>query len=280
MTGAPRSISAIGCIADGADSMYNAFMRRIVTFAAFLLIISVVPVCAQHGGYGGGGGSHGGFSGGGHGGFGGHGAMGGHSVGGSFSGSHAGFAGGGFGGGSHFGPGGHAGFGPRGFRGNRFGNGYRFRNRWGYGYPYYGYPYYGYYDPFLDSWWWDSGSSFDQDYAQQEQMAEQMNEENLEEQQMLNQQDQDAYARRAPRARDPQPSREETAKNDPATVLVFRNGQQREIQNYAIVDGMLWNFMATRTERIPLAVLDIPATVRANDERGVDFHLPGTGEGQ
>ncbi len=235
-----------------------------------------MPVYAQHGGHGGGGGSHGGFSGG-HSGSGGHGAIGGHSVGGGFSGSHSGFAGGGFAGGSHFGSDTRPGFGSRGFRGNRYGYGYGFRSRSGYGYPYYGYPY-GYYDPFLDSWWWDSGSSSDQDYAQQLQMAEQMNEDNLEEQQMLDRQDQDAYAPRA--RRDPQPSREETARNDPATVLVFRNGQQREIQNYAIVDGMLWNFTGTRTERIPLAVLDIPATVRANDDRGVDFHLPGTGEGQ
>ncbi len=161
---------------------------------------------------------------------------------------------------------------------NRYGSGYGFRHRLGYGYPYYGYPYYGYYDPFLYSWWWDSGSSSDQDYAQQQQMAEQMNEENLEEQQMLDQQDQDAYAPRGPHY--PQPGRQETARNDPATVLVFRNGQQREIQNYAIVDGMLWNFTGSRTERIPLAVLDIPATVRVNDDHGVDFHLPGTGEGQ
>ncbi len=251
-------------------------MRRLLTFAAFLLSLSVMPVYAQHGGHGGGGGSHGGFSGG-HSGSGGHGAIGGHSVGGGFSGSHSGFAGGGFAGGSHFGSDTRPGFGSRGFRGNRYGYGYGFRSRSGYGYPYYGYPY-GYYDPFLDSWWWDSGSSSDQDYAQQQQMAEQMNEDNLEEQQMLDRQDQDAYAPRA--RRDPQPSREETARNDPATVLVFRNGQQREIQNYAIVDGMLWNFTGTRTERIPLAVLDIPATVRANDDRGVDFHLPGTGEGQ
>ncbi|MGB9235226.1 MAG: hypothetical protein WCC04_12500 [Terriglobales bacterium] len=248
-------------------------MRRLLTFAAFLLIISVVPVYAQHGGggsHGGGGGSHGGFSGG-HGSSGGHATVMGHSSGG-FVGARAGVAGG-----SHFGPAGHAGYGYRGFRGNRYGFGYGFRNRWGYGYPYYGYPYYGYYDPY---WWWDSGSSYDDDQAQQQQMAGQMNEENLEEQQMLQQQDQDAYAQRRPVPRDPQPSRQETARNDPATVLVFRNGSQREIQNYAIVDGMLFNFTAARTERIPLAVLDIPATVKANDDRGVDFRLPGTGEGQ
>jgi hypothetical protein len=254
-------------------------MRRLLTFAAFLLIVSVVPVCAQHGGHGGGGSSGGGARGGGsHGGFSGvHSGSGGHAPVGraGVSSTHAGYAGRGYGGGSHSGQGARGGFGSRGPRINTYG--YGFRNRWGRGYPYYGYPFWGCYDPYLDSWWWDSGSSSDDDYAQQQQIANQMNEENLEEQQTLNQQDQDAYA---PPAGGMRPAREERAQADPATVLVFRNGQQREIQNYAIIDGMLWNFTGSRTERIPLAVLDIPATVRANDDRGVDFHLPGTGEGQ
>ena len=97
---------------------------------------------------------------------------------------------------------------------------------------------------------------------------------------MLGEQDQDAYARPMPRPRASQPVSEPHAQNEPATVLVFRNGQQREIQNYAIVDGLLWNFTPSRTEKIPLAVLDIQATIKANDDRGVDFRLPGTGEGQ
>lgn len=147
----------------------------------------------------------------------------------------------------------------------------RTRPGYRYGYPYYGY--YGYYDPY---WWWDSGSSTDQDEADQRQMADQMNQENLDEQQAL--QDQDAYAqpRRGPRA---QPAVEE-ARNEPQTVLVFRDQHQREIQNYAIVDGLIWNFTAARTEKIPLAVIDIPATIKANDDRGVDFRLPSDGEGQ
>ena len=254
-------------------------MRRLLTFAAFFLLFSLIPVYAQHGGHGGGGG-HGGFGGG-------HAVSGGHSMGGGFSGSHVST-------GSHFGSyaGSHfasrAGFANRSQFGDRFRGGrpggtrFTIRTRcygcWGYGYPYY--PYYGFYDPFWDSWGWDSG--YDDD-ASQRQLANQMNEENLEEQRMLRQEeqdgDQDIYASR-PQARAAQPSKEEHAQNDPATVLIFRDQHQREIQNYAITDGILWNFTAARTEKIPLSTIDIPATVKANDDRGVDFHLPGTGEGQ
>jgi hypothetical protein len=235
-------------------------MRRLLTLAAFLLIFSLVPVCAQRGG------GHGGFSGG-HSGFsgGGHAGVSGHSLGGSHFVSHAGSQ---FGGARGY-LGGSRSYGGVRFRGERFG----LRNRFGYGYPYY--PYYGFYDP-----WWDSGSSSDEDQASQRQMASEMNEENLEEQQMLGEQDQDAYARPMPRPRSAQPVSDPHARNDPATVLVFRNGQQREIQNYAIVDGLLWNFTPARTEKIPLAVLDIQATIKANDDRGVDFRLPSSGEGQ
>ena len=111
-----------------------------------------------------------------------------------------------------------------------------------------------------------------------------MNAQNLEEQRM-HQQDQDAYARpgyggRRSQASDPQPREEERAKADPATVLVFQDQRQREIQNYAIVGQTLWNFTPQRTEKIPLAQLDIPATVKANDDRGVDFRVPRSSEGQ
>jgi len=238
-------------------------MRRLLTSAAFLLVFSLVPVYAQRGGgHGGFSGGHSGFAGGGHAGVSGH-----NFVGGGFGSSrvvsHAG---------SRF-------SGSRGFVGSRFrGERFGFRNRFSYGYPYY--PYYGFYDPWGNAWWWDSGSSGDEDQASQRQMASDMNEENLEEQQMLREQDQDAYARPMPRPRASQPVSEQHTRNDPATVLVFRNGQQREIQNYAIVDGLLWNFTPARTEKIPLAVLDIQATIKANDDRGVDFRLPSTGEGQ
>jgi hypothetical protein len=52
------------------------------------------------------------------------------------------------------------------------------------------------------------------------------------------------------------------------------------VQNYAIVGQTLWSFAPQHTQKIPLADLDLPATSKANDERGVDFHVPGTGQGQ
>lgn len=87
--------------------------------------------------------------------------------------------------------------------------------------------------------------------------------------------DQDTYARSAP----PGP-REESSEAMPATVLVFRDQHRQEIQNYAIVGQTLWTFAPQRTQKIPLSELDIPATQKANDERGVDFRLPAAREGQ
>jgi len=243
-------------------------MRRLLTLAAFLLVISLIPVCAQRGARGSAGGSHGGFSGS-HGGFAGHSGVGARPMGGGFGGSHAGF-----GSGSHFGQHNRLRGSLRGSRG--------FRNRcfncFGYGYPFYD-AYYGYYDP---NWWWDSYSSYNEDDERERALASQMNAENLQEQRELREQDQDSYAR--PMARRDVPARDERAqserRDDPATVLVFRDQHQREVQNYAIVGQMLWNFTPQRTEKIPLADLDIAATTKANDDRGVDFHLPRTGEGQ
>ncbi len=58
------------------------------------------------------------------------------------------------------------------------------------------------------------------------------------------------------------------------TVLVFHDGHRREERNYAIVSQTLWIFTERRAEKIPLSALDIDATRKANDERGVDFVLP------
>ena len=180
--------------------------------------------------------------------------------------------------GSHFGPG--VGFRGDHFRGRGFDRGFR-HHRFGYGYgPYgYGYPYWGYYDPYWDWWWWDSGSAYDEDAAREREYADQMNYENLREQEVLRQRDEDAYAQR-PRQAPAQSREEERASAEPATVLVFRDQHQREIQNYAIVGPTLWNFTPQRTEKIPLAELDIPATVKANDDRGVELDVPRPSEGQ
>jgi hypothetical protein len=57
----------------------------------------------------------------------------------------------------------------------------------------------------------------------------------------------------------------------PLTVLVFKDGHQSDVLNYAIVGDTLFDLGAGRTRKVLLADLDLPATRKANDERGVDF---------
>jgi hypothetical protein len=145
----------------------------------------------------------------------------------------------------------------------------------GWGWP----GWYGYYDPWWDWWWWDSHSSYDEDRAREIQAANEMNQQSLEEQRARRDQDQDLYA-----GQDSPPQQREadraTEVPSPATVLVFRDQHRQEVQNYAIVGTTVWTFAPSRTQKIPLSDLDIAATTKANDERGVDFHLPISGEGQ
>jgi hypothetical protein len=70
-----------------------------------------------------------------------------------------------------------------------------------------------------------------------------------------------------------QPAPQEVAAQ-PATVLVFKDGHKVEIGNYALVGGTLYDLSDGRAKKIALASLDLPATVKQNDERGVDFRLP------
>lgn len=251
-------------------------MHRRFLIAAFALLVASVQLSAQRGGGHVSGGGHG--FGGGHGGFASHGGFAGHASGGhAFSGMRAGstFRAGSFGRGSTF----HSRLSSRGFdRGFRHsGVGLRVRTRdfrnncygygcaWGYGYPYL----WGGIDPY---WWWDSDSSYDQDQQDQIGLANEMNAQSLDQQRMREQGDQDAYARSAP----PQPRDAVRTEAAPATVLVFRDQHKKEVQNYAIVGQTLWSFAPQHTQKIPLTDLDLPATVKANDERGVDFRVPGT----
>lgn len=57
------------------------------------------------------------------------------------------------------------------------------------------------------------------------------------------------------------------------TELVFRNGHHEEVNSYAIMGDAIYVFDQGR-KKIALTELDIPATVKANDDRGVQFRLP------
>jgi hypothetical protein len=60
----------------------------------------------------------------------------------------------------------------------------------------------------------------------------------------------------------------------PATVLVYRDGHKIEVENYAIAGDTLFEFSGNLTHKILLADLDLAATQKTNDERGVDFQIP------
>jgi hypothetical protein len=67
---------------------------------------------------------------------------------------------------------------------------------------------------------------------------------------------------------------EEPVVAQPSTVLIFRDGHRSEILNYAVVGDTLFDLGTERTHKILLADLDLPATRKANDDRGVDFQVP------
>ena len=75
-----------------------------------------------------------------------------------------------------------------------------------------------------------------------------------------------------------QPSQQEQstardAKPNEPSVLVFRDGRQQEVTNYAIMGQTVYVF-DKRAQKIALADLDVPATIKANDDRGLEFNIP------
>ena len=67
------------------------------------------------------------------------------------------------------------------------------------------------------------------------------------------------------------PARQEAARQ--STTLVFKDQHREEVQNYAVVGGTLWILDEKKASKIPLEDLDLDATTRVNDERGVDFDV-------
>lgn len=65
----------------------------------------------------------------------------------------------------------------------------------------------------------------------------------------------------------------------PPTVLVFKDGHQLEVGNYAIVGQTLFDLTPGHARRIALTDLDLDATQKLNDDRGVSFQLPPSAQG-
>jgi len=84
-------------------------------------------------------------------------------------------------------------------------------------------------------------------------------------------------ANRASASRQIQPS--EPPRELPTAVLVFRDGHQEEIRKYVINGATIYtsaDYWSTGswTRKVPIAALDIPATLKLNHDRGANFTLP------
>ena len=76
---------------------------------------------------------------------------------------------------------------------------------------------------------------------------------------------QDARAEAAPALVEQKPA---------AAVLVYHDGHQAEVHDYAVMGQTLWVFAGETTRRVSLADVNLEATNRLNDARGIDFALP------
>ena len=64
-------------------------------------------------------------------------------------------------------------------------------------------------------------------------------------------------------------------------ALVFRDGSRQEVSSYTIVGDALYTdanrwVSGSWCKKVALASLDVPSTLRVNQERGVPFSLPSS----
>ena len=243
---------------------YNMCMRRSIFTAALLIVVTALPLCAQRRGVSS---PHAGAS---------VGVRPGGRV----------MVNGGFGfgvrGGAAFGHNPGVFFNPRPFHHRRFYNPYAYAYPYAYPYtyPYTAYPYYGlglqsdfvYSNAAVGTYAAPAYMS-NHDTGVQSDLYRLQAELDQVRQQQAAQAERQQYALSTP-ADTPRPipaTRPRPETPAPATVLIFRDGHQAEIRNYAVAGQVLWIFSEERARKVPLADLDLDATRNANEERGVEF---------
>lgn len=60
----------------------------------------------------------------------------------------------------------------------------------------------------------------------------------------------------------------------PPTIVVLRSGEKLELSDYALTGDTLYDVHGGRAKKIAVSDIDLPATVRVNEERGLEFTLP------
>jgi hypothetical protein len=70
----------------------------------------------------------------------------------------------------------------------------------------------------------------------------------------------------------PQPESQPEPQPPPIPVtLILRDGQHLQVQNYAVMDHMFWDFSRQPTRKIPISSIDIAASARATEAKGGEF---------
>lgn len=141
----------------------------------------------------------------------------------------------------------------------------RYRGYGLYGVPLYPYLGYGYYDGFGDTW--DNSYNYppEQYYNPYAAGPDPNVQQGLP----------NDYYPPIPYAMDPQgePMPAPAPPPPPSTpiTLVLRNGQKLEVQNYAIMNGIFWDFSKQNAKKIPLLNIDEAASAKATEDAGGAF---------
>jgi hypothetical protein len=138
----------------------------------------------------------------------------------------------------------------------------------------FGYFFAPYYEPYLgyaDSAYADYGSGPGYMYdpgadpnLQADMMADQINRLGAELEQLK-------YGQQGQQLAPPPMAAQDSQPPEAPVTLVLRNGQQLKIQNYAVMDQTFWDFTSQPTRKIPIANIDIAASVKATTANGGDF---------
>lgn len=86
------------------------------------------------------------------------------------------------------------------------------------------------------------------------------------------------YSSRAGNSQSDPAAQDDPASDQPQTILVFKDGHQVEVANYAIVGSTLYDLTGGHRQKIALADLDLTATAKQNDDRGIDFQVPSAAQ--
>ncbi len=144
-------------------------------------------------------------------------------------------------------------------------------NYWGYPWAYSYYP----------GWSWDYPDYDQSSYQDQQLQAYQtriLNNQQQTEQRIASLEERldRLYQQRSAMAQPAQVQAQSKGEHSQSAILVFNDGHQQEIQNYAIVGQTIWILNEQQAKKIPLSALDLAATRKANADRQAGFELPGS----